>query len=48
MFELPVTTALANDEQPFTGLVTTTVYVPAAAATGFCNKDVKPFGPVHT
>lgn len=32
---LPVTVAVAEEVQPFTGLVTTTVYVPAVSAIGF-------------
>ena len=48
---LIVTFTVAVDEQPVP-LLTVTVYVPDAAAVtfvieGFCELDVKPFGPVQ-
>lgn len=42
-----LTVADAVEVQLLVGLVTVTVYVPAALAEGFEILEVKPFGPVH-
>ena len=42
-----VTVAVAEEVQPVWLDVPTSVYMPAALASGFCCVLVKPFGPVH-